>query len=100
MSPCVLDRSTMKTLAATKLVSGITSCVVAPGIHKDGGFGLYCGKAVQVDPGLIPIGFQRLQLNYIEATLCSSVMTRVSSHLELSLPVKTQTVLRVFVPPI
>jgi len=33
----------MKTLAATKLVSGITSCVVAPGIHKDGGFGLYCG---------------------------------------------------------
>ena len=22
---------------------GVASCVVAPGVHKDGGFGLYCG---------------------------------------------------------
>lgn len=42
-SVTVLDRTSMKTLATTKLVSGVTSCVMAPGVHKDGGFGLYCG---------------------------------------------------------
>lgn len=42
-SVTVLDRASMKTLATTKLVSGVTSCVMAPGVHKDGGFGLYCG---------------------------------------------------------
>jgi WD40 repeat protein len=42
-SVTVLDRESMKTLATTKLVSGVTSCVMAPGVHKDGGFGLYCG---------------------------------------------------------
>ena len=35
----------MRMLATTKLASGVTSCVVAPGAHKDGGFGMYCGTA-------------------------------------------------------
>jgi len=42
-SVSVLDRESMKILAVTKLASGVTSCVAAPGVHKDGGFGLYCG---------------------------------------------------------
>jgi WD40 repeat protein len=42
-SVSVLDRESMKIIAVTKLASGVTSCVVAPGVHKDGGFGLYCG---------------------------------------------------------
>ena len=42
-SVTVLDRNSMKPIAATKLVSGVTSCVMAPGVHKDGGFGMYCG---------------------------------------------------------
>mmetsp|Transcript_8685 Transcript_8685/g.35161 ORF Transcript_8685/g.35161 Transcript_8685/m.35161 type:complete len:615 (+) Transcript_8685:98-1942(+) len=42
-SVSVLDRESMKITAVTKLASGVTSCVVAPGVHKDGGFGLYCG---------------------------------------------------------
>ena len=42
-SVSVLDRESMKIIAVIKLASGVTSCVVAPGVHKDGGFGLYCG---------------------------------------------------------
>ena len=42
-SVSVLERGTMRLLATTKLESGVTSCVMAPGKHKDGGFGLYAG---------------------------------------------------------
>ena len=42
-SVSVLERGTMRMLATTKLESGVTSCVMAPGMHEDGGFGLYAG---------------------------------------------------------
>jgi len=42
-SVSILDRETMKTICATKLVSGVTSVCVVPGLHKDGGYGMYCG---------------------------------------------------------
>jgi len=42
-SVSILDRNSMKTIATTKLVSGVTSCVVSPDVHKDGGYGMYCG---------------------------------------------------------
>ena len=42
-SVSVLERGTMRALATTKLESGVTSCVMAPGMHEDGGFGLYAG---------------------------------------------------------
>ena len=44
-SVSVLEPGSMRMLATTKLASGVTSCVVAPGAHKDGGFGMYCGTA-------------------------------------------------------
>ena len=44
-SASVLEPGSMRMLATTKLASGVTSCVVAPGAHKDGGFGMYCGTA-------------------------------------------------------
>jgi WD40 repeat protein len=42
-SVSVLEPGTLRMLATTKLASGVTSCVAAPGAHKDGGFGMYCG---------------------------------------------------------
>jgi len=42
-SVSILDKESMKTLCVTKLVSGVTSCVVSPEVHKDGGYGMYCG---------------------------------------------------------
>jgi WD40 repeat protein len=42
-SVALLDRDTMKTIAITKLASGVTSCEIAPHLHEDGGFGVYCG---------------------------------------------------------